>query len=401
MAFYGDKLRSVLNKVIFAENQTKTGSRLGVKFVVTCNPDIIQEIHTDKKFTRSAMSRRMVEHNGATDSLVAQDLDRARVKRPELKQFMNNDTYSNVLVTTMNRLENLLEENKNSHCDLYALIRGSLHHGFMEDLLGIEYSDELRAQISEIGFHKATYEETFEKLWIMNVVKLPMWLKNILSPVLKEKNRLFQETVEVIYNTATVKPHGWFARLLELEQNGTLSHEEVLGELRGIFISANTLAISLVWSIYRLGTDHPYHIYELKQREEYARYCYMESLRLHPPFPVVSYEKENKCPFHRNDIYIVSVFNTHRNPAYWDDAEAFKPNRFESGMHKIKKGSYIPFGGNERVCPGIAMSMSIAPKILRAIFTKYKFSNVTMPIVKHRGELIMDNNTFYVTILDK
>ena len=399
MAFYGNKLRQVLDRLPSTLNQTKIGHRLFTKFVVTCNPTLINEIHTSKEYTRSAISRRMVEHNGAVDSLVSQDEDRARVKRPELLKFLNNDVYSRVLKVSTQRLqEHLNQAVDGERIDLYFAIRNSLQHGFMEELLGVEYSDELREKLKTVGFTIATYEETFEKLGILNYIRLPWWIKNIFSPVLKEKNKRFQKSVEIIYREAKVKSNGWMARLLELEAQGTLSHQEVLGEIRGMYIGSDTLSVSLVWAVYRLCTENPTHITKLLSSDNYARLVYMEALRLHPPFPTVSYEKENRCPFHRNDIYIVSIHNTHRNPLYWEDPELFMPTRFQQGMSKIARGSYIPFGGNERACPGTAMSMRIGPELLRTFYKNYRVAEFHAPIIRHVGVQLAENNTFYAKI---
>jgi len=178
-----------------------------------------------------------------------------------------------------------------------------------------------------------------------------------------------------------------------------LTHKEVTGEIRGIFINANTLAISLVNCLYRLYKNNPVYIDNIKKSLSYARYCYMESLRLDPPFKIISKEKRSKCPFHRKEIYVISAKYVHRNHLYWEKPNDFNPLRFKNGLSKIEKGSYIPFGGGERICTGVAMTMYLAPKILFHLFNKYVFREMEPPIIGDIGQKLTQKSVFYTKIL--
>jgi cytochrome P450 len=228
-----------------------------------------------------------------------------------------------------------------------------------------------------------------------------MWFKNICSPKLKERNRRFTELVNLIYDQATPRAGGLLEHLLAEEAAGTISHDEVLGEIRSTFIGASTLALSLIWSLYAVVTGHPRHVTEIQASATYSRYAYMESLRLYPPFHMLTYEKRaSKCPFHfgKKESVIVSVSQTHRSPKNWDNANIFWPNRFEAGMNTIPKGSYIPFGGGARVCPGTALSMYVGPRILQAILTKYTVTGFTLPVLKRRIELTPEDGKFMIQL---
>jgi cytochrome P450 len=47
---------------------------------------------------------------------------------------------------------------------------------------------------------------------------------------------------------------------------------------------------------------------------------------------------------------MVSPFATHRNPRYFDEPEAFRPERCL--MEDLPKFAFFPFGGGARVCIG-------------------------------------------------
>lgn len=406
---YGNTFFSVLNSLLTTKDQTKEGVRFRTKFILTCNPKIITKIFNDKSMARSKVSQRMVSHVGAKDFLVTQDDDRAKVKLEELKDILNNRTYKRILDELLINLDAFIdnEVDRINKTDLYFIIRNSIQVSFLNHFLGIEYNN-LKDKLKNKGFREKLQKlnelsleqgESLEKLFILNYFYLPMWLKNIFSPYLKEKNQIFEEVVETIYQEATVKQNSWLAKLKELEKNKMLSHKEVTSEIRGVFINANTLAISLVNCLYRLYKNNSIYIENIKKSLNYARFCYMESLRLDPPFKIISKEKKSKCPFHRKEIYVISAKYTHLNSLYWENPNDFNPLRFKNGMNKIEKGSYIPFGGGERICTGVAMTMYLAPKILFHLFNKYVFKEMEPPIIGDIGQKLTQKSVFYTKIL--
>jgi cytochrome P450 len=401
MAFYANRFKNWLDQLPSFKNQSYTAKRLGSQFTLTADPETIYKLYKDDTYTRSALSRRMVEHDGARDAMVSQDDERAVFKRSILTEHLNNEVYDNILNTTLIELNERLKSNE--PLDIYEVLRKSLHAGFLEHLLGISYvGTHLPGESAKLGFSKIGLEEKFEKLFILNYIPLPMWLKDIFSPKLKEKNRRFTELVELIYANAKPKHGGLFEHLKEDEAAGNLSKEEVLGEIRAIYISANTLAVSLVWTLYAIVTGHPRHTLEIQQSALYSRYAYMEALRLYPPFHMLTYEKKaSKCPFHfgKKESVIVSVSQTHRSPHNWDNPQVFWPKRFEAGMSTIPKGSYIPFGGGARACPGTALSMYVAPRILQSILLNYTITGFTLPVIKRRIELAPEDGKFIVQLV--
>ncbi|CAI9299075.1 germacrene A hydroxylase [Lactuca sativa] len=98
----------------------------------------------------------------------------------------------------------------------------------------------------------------------------------------------------------------------------------------------------------------------------YLNLVIRETLRLHPPLPLVmprecrepvnlaGYEIANKTKL------IVNVFAINRDPEYWKDAEAFIPERFENNPNNIMGADYeyLPFGAGRRMCPGAALGLA-------------------------------------------
>jgi cytochrome P450 len=66
---------------------------------------------------------------------------------------------------------------------------------------------------------------------------------------------------------------------------------------------------------------------------------------------------------------LVNAWAIARDPEYWDDAEEFRPERFESGAVDFKGTDleYVPFGAGRRICPGIAFALATMGLVLAAL----------------------------------
>ncbi|XP_071709007.1 premnaspirodiene oxygenase-like [Rutidosis leptorrhynchoides] len=99
----------------------------------------------------------------------------------------------------------------------------------------------------------------------------------------------------------------------------------------------------------------------------YLKQVIKETLRLHPPVPLLvprlSREKCDISGYHIpvNTTVIINAWKIGRDPDYWTDPESFVPERFtESSISNMitKDFEYLPFGGGRRVCPGITMGLA-------------------------------------------
>ncbi|XP_027159518.1 premnaspirodiene oxygenase-like [Coffea eugenioides] len=102
------------------------------------------------------------------------------------------------------------------------------------------------------------------------------------------------------------------------------------------------------------------------QELKYLKSVIKETLRLHPPVPLLvprECRQETEIDGYIIPIktrVIVNAWAIGRDPEYWDDPESFKPERFEdssvdfSGCHF----QYVPFGAGRRICPGISFGLA-------------------------------------------
>lgn len=94
----------------------------------------------------------------------------------------------------------------------------------------------------------------------------------------------------------------------------------------------------------------------------YAEGVFAETLRFYPSALALPRKAERDVVLagHRvekGSIVLTAAYCVHRDPRFWDDPEAFRPERWEGGARKAKtKTTYFPFGAGSRVCIGEAFA---------------------------------------------
>jgi cytochrome P450 len=114
----------------------------------------------------------------------------------------------------------------------------------------------------------------------------------------------------------------------------------------------------------------------------YLKLVIKEALRLHPPAPLlVPRESIEPCELDGYTIpaksrVIINAFAIGRDPKYWDDAEEFKPERFEDGGVDFMGSSYefLPFGSGRRMCPGFNYGLASMELALVALLYHFDWS---------------------------
>src|SRR5713226_2497474 len=154
-----------------------------------------------------------------------------------------------------------------------------------------------------------------------------------------------------------------------------------------------TTAITLVWTFYLLS-QYPQIRIKLQDEvrstlagreptlDDLAKLPYLdwvlnESMRLYPPawlqVRLVAEESELdgvRLPVGTLGVLIQCVI--HRLPDIWQDAEAFKPERWDpANEQQLPPGAYFPFGGGPRTCIGMPLAQLEARLILASMLQRY------------------------------
>ncbi len=80
-----------------------------------------------------------------------------------------------------------------------------------------------------------------------------------------------------------------------------------------------------------------------------TRNAFTEAMRLYPPVPFLPRQAKKSCPFsgktaNKDDIVSISPWLIHRHRRYWENPDAFDPDRFDRPETKeAERQCYIPF----------------------------------------------------------
>lgn len=111
----------------------------------------------------------------------------------------------------------------------------------------------------------------------------------------------------------------------------------------------------------------------------YLKHVIKESLRLHPPVPLIPRETTENCtidnrymiPAKTRVLFNVAAIST--DPKYWKNPEEFMPERFMNSQVDFKGLHYefLPFGGGRRGCPGINFATPLIELALANLLLRF------------------------------
>lgn len=128
-----------------------------------------------------------------------------------------------------------------------------------------------------------------------------------------------------------------------------------------------------------LGRTYP-DFEDLGALESVTR-VFREALRLYPPLPTIPRRTVRECEFGGYTLpanTMVTVFPgfTHRMPEWWDEPDAFYPERFspERAEHRRHPFSWVPFGGGSHMCIGLHFAELQVKAIMHQLLLRYRVS---------------------------
>lgn len=157
-----------------------------------------------------------------------------------------------------------------------------------------------------------------------------------------------------------------------------VSSKQLRDDLMTMLIAGHeTTAAVLTWTFYLLSKEPSimsklqnevdavlgdrFPTMEDMKKLKYTTRVINESLRLYPQPPVLirrSLEDDvlDKYPIKRGEDFFISVWNLHRSPTHWEDADKFNPERWPldgpNPNETNQNFSYLPFGAGPRKCVG-------------------------------------------------
>ena len=76
----------------------------------------------------------------------------------------------------------------------------------------------------------------------------------------------------------------------------------------------------------------------------------------------------------KRHVVFVSMSATHRDPRFFDEPDAFRPERWLEGLERrLPRGAYFPFGLGPRMCVGSAFAILEATLLLATVAQRWRF----------------------------
>ena len=161
----------------------------------------------------------------------------------------------------------------------------------------------------------------------------------------------------------------------------SLPRQQIRDEIVTMFFAGHeTGAASISWALYLLA-KHPDVAARLAVEPEggpLAHQVLHESLRLYPPAYRVSRTVIRSCELGSMLVpagaeLVIPQFAVHRSARYFDEPDAFRPERWTPELMKnLPKFAYFPFGGGQRICIGNHFGLHEGVRIVSEITRRFK-----------------------------
>ena len=268
-------------------------------------------------------------------------------------------------------------------------------------LFDADVSEEARA----IGDASESVTEYFGERLVSLLALVPLWLP---TPANLRLHRAIRRLDEVVYRMIadrrrSPEDRGDLLSILlqaqDADDGSRMTDRQVRDEVMTLFLAGHeTTAVALSWTWYLLA-QHPAVAARLADELRvvldgrppavtdlpalrYTERVVTESLRLYPPAYGIGREAARPTevaghPVPAGGIVIAPTWVVHRDARWFDDPEAFRPERWANdAARRLPRFAYFPFGGGPRQCIGNTFATMEATVILAAIAQRFHLALV-------------------------
>lgn len=206
------------------------------------------------------------------------------------------------------------------------------------------------------------------------------------------------------------------------EDGSQMTRQQLHDEAMTLFIAGHeTTAQMLSWAWYALSQNSAAEarLYEELRSAlgdnsftpaDFARLPYLravmnEVLRLYPPAYIMARESIEPCQlggyeFGPGTTILFSQWVTHRDPRFFDDPDAFRPERWLDGLEeRLPPGAYYPFGAGPRRCIGEGFALLEAATVISTIARRFSFRLLPgEPVVPEPLVTLRSRNGIYMQL---
>ena len=276
--------------------------------------------------------------------------------------------------------------------DISAFLNGLTLRVIGRSLFGVEDAELL----AELGRHLATMLHMVNRFvmpWGGLAMRLPLPSSRRYHAASRNLERII---ATLIAGAKRATEDNLLRVLLEARKadGSTLSDEEMRDEIVTMLVAGHeTVAVGMTWCLHLLA-NHAALQASLAERTaavlgkqdpgvdhygelDFLQHAFSESLRLYPPIWIMGRRAlapysfgEFRAP--ANSVFLVCLADLHRRPEFFENAEAFRPQRWLNPTWPSY--AYIPFGAGDRRCIGERFAWMEGVFFLACLLRKWEFT---------------------------
>jgi cytochrome P450 len=272
------------------------------------------------------------------------------------------------------------------------------------------FDTDVTARIEEVARLGTEIQDFYYGRFASLRFLIPTWLPTRGNRRLGQAIRRLDEVVySIIRERKPGDDRGDLLSMLMLardEQGAGMSERQVRDEVMTLLLAGHeTTALTLSWA-FMLLDENPTARERLESELRsvlgdrpaapedvpalpFTQAVINETLRLYPPAYVTGREAVRDTTIAgvripKNHIVLVSMYATHRDPRFFTEPDAFRPERWLDGLEKrLPRGAFIPFGMGSRKCIGASFAMMEATLLLATIARRWRFEMLSTEIPAH------------------
>jgi cytochrome P450 len=261
------------------------------------------------------------------------------------------------------------------------------------------------------GFDRGAVHQAIEqyigdtaKVSLLDVLGAPPWVPRLnrlfTGSAMRATKQLADKAIEARRGAGAKAPPDLLDLLMagsDPESGRKMTTAELRDNLLTFIVAGHeTTALTLSWALYLCAFDP---VVQAAAREEaqgvlgdraatvadlpalpLVRRIVDETLRLYPPAAFLSrtaMAADRLCgrEVRPGDTVILPIYALHRHRMLWEDADAFRPDRF-ADPKAVPRFQYLPFGDGPRICIGASFALQEAVIVLATLLARFRFSPV-------------------------
>jgi cytochrome P450 len=378
--------------------------RTGKRWHMLMDPDGLKQVLRDKvdSYPKSVVTKLILEPAIGDSLFVAEGAEWMWQRRTAAPVFSHRNVAAlgPVMSAAAERSVARLEASVGRAADLFD----EMVTATFEVIADVTFSDGS-------GFDRASVHKAIEqyigdtaKVSLLDVLGAPPWVPRpgrlFTGQAMRATKRLADRSIDARRAEGAKVPPDLLDLLMagaDPESGRKMTTAELRDNLLTFIVAGHeTTALTLSWALYLCAFDPAVQAAARAEAQRVlgdraatvadvgslplVRRIVDETLRLYPPAAFLSRTAmvaDQLCgrEVRPGDTVILPIYALHRHRLLWEDADAFRPDRF-ADPKAVPRFQYLPFGDGPRICIGASFALQEAVIVLATLLARFRFAPV-------------------------